>query len=152
MYNGFHKFKSQKTQFFTPNNLVLKLTIQLTTQLFNLTIKYLKLLKLICICCACLLTFQKAFERLDHMMLLKKFESYGIRGNNHNWTKSSLSNKKQCIETNPTAKISLEQVNLEFLITSYFFYISIASKMLRLHLLIETSDNMFIIISFCSRL
>ena len=46
----------------------------------------------------------KTFDTKDHRILLKKLELYGIRGNNHNWIKSFLSNRKQYIETDPTAK------------------------------------------------
>ena len=66
MYNRFHKYVLENTVLH-PKHLLLKLAIQVTTQLFNLTIKYLKLLKITSIRWTCLLTFQKAFERLDHM-------------------------------------------------------------------------------------
>ena len=49
-------------------------------------------------------------ERVDHMILLKKLELYGIRGNKHNWIKSYLSNRKHYIEIDHTTKTSLEQV------------------------------------------
>ena len=63
---------SQKTKVLTPINLVFKLAIQQTTQLFNLSIKYLKVLKTICKHRTCLLTFQKAFQIVDHMIFPKK--------------------------------------------------------------------------------
>ena len=53
----------QKTKVLTKNNLLFKMAIQLTSQLFNLTIKYLKLLKIICIGRTCLLTFKKSFKQ-----------------------------------------------------------------------------------------
>ena len=53
----------------TPSNLVFKVAIQLTSQLFNLTIKYLKLLEIICIRRTCLLTFQAALRVVGHMVL-----------------------------------------------------------------------------------
>ena len=83
---------SQKIKFFSPNNLVFKLVIQLTTQLFNL-IKYLKLLKITCLRRACLLTIQKAFGRVHHMILLKRLELNAIRVNNRNWIRSSVKDK-----------------------------------------------------------
>ena len=58
----------------------------------------------------CLSTFQKAFERADHMILLEKLKLYGVRVDNHNWMKSYLSNRKQYIEIDPTVKNSFEQV------------------------------------------
>ena len=56
-----------------------------------------------------LLTYQKPLI-VDYTILLKKLELYGIRGNNHNWIKSSLSNRKQYIERDPIATTSLELV------------------------------------------
>ena len=52
----------------------------------------------------------KAFDTVDYTVLLKKFELYDLRGNNHNRIKSFLSNRKQYIETDPTTKTSLELV------------------------------------------
>ena len=52
----------------------------------------------------------KAFDTVDHAILLTKFGLYGIRGNNDNWIKSFLSNWKQYIEIDPTAKNSLKLV------------------------------------------
>ena len=44
---------SKKTKLFAPNNLFFKLAVQLTTELFNIPIKYFKLLKIICIHWVC---------------------------------------------------------------------------------------------------
>ena len=62
MYNRFQKYFLEKTKVLTPINLVFKLVIQLTSQLFNLTIEHLEILKVICIRRTCLFTFQKAFQ------------------------------------------------------------------------------------------
>ena len=45
------------------------MAIQLTLQLFSLTIKYLRLLEIICIRGTCLLAFQAAFRVVDRMVL-----------------------------------------------------------------------------------
>ena len=51
------------------------------------------------------------FDRVDHSILLKKFELYSIWGNNLIWIKIFLSKRKQYIEIDPRAKTSLELVN-----------------------------------------
>ena len=40
----------------------------------------------------------KAFDTVDHSILLKKLEHYGIKGRNLSWLQSCLSNHKQYIE------------------------------------------------------
>ena len=41
----------------------------------------------------------KAFDTVDHNILLKKLSLYGVRNNNLKWFKSYLSNRKQFIST-----------------------------------------------------
>ena len=42
----------------------------------------------------------KAFDTVNHDVLLKKLDSYGIRGNTKKWFKSYLEGRKQCISFN----------------------------------------------------
>ena len=41
-----------------------------------------------------LVDFSKDFDTVDHRIVLKKLELYGIRDNNYSWIKSFLSNRK----------------------------------------------------------
>ena len=44
----------------------------------------------------------KAFDTVDHQILLKKLKHYGVVGNNLKWFQSYLSNRKQFIKFNQT--------------------------------------------------
>ena len=53
--------------------------------------------------CGIFLDFAKTFDTVNHGILLKKLEMYGIRGVANDWFQSYLSNRKQYVYLNNTA-------------------------------------------------
>ena len=50
--------------------------------------------------CGIFVYLQKAFDTVNHEILLKKLEHYGIRGTSNSWFKSYLNNRKQLVSLN----------------------------------------------------
>ena len=50
--------------------------------------------------CGVFVDFQKAFDTVDHQILLAKLNHYGIRGVPNDWFKSYLSNRNQYVSIN----------------------------------------------------
>ena len=50
--------------------------------------------------CGIFIDLTKAFDTVDHSILLQKMHKYGIRGNIHNLFKSYLSNRQQYVKVN----------------------------------------------------
>ena len=53
-----------------------------------------------------LLDFSKAFDTIDHNILVKKLECYGIRGKSNEWFCLYLANGKQYVEINDNKSIT----------------------------------------------
>ena len=52
----------------------------------------------------------KAFDTVDHSILLKRLELYGVTNRNHSWFKNYLSNRKQFIQINNEKNAELETI------------------------------------------
>ena len=50
--------------------------------------------------CGLFIDLQKAFDTVNHNILLQKLEHYGIRGSTHCWFKSYICNRKQFVSIN----------------------------------------------------
>ena len=68
--------------------------------LFSLTEEIRKALDNNNFACGIFIDLQKAFDTVDHKILLRKLEHYGIRGIANGWFKSYLSNRQQFVSIN----------------------------------------------------
>ena len=57
----------------------------------------------------CIYRFKKAFDSVNHSVLITKLDYYGIRGCINNWCKSYLSGRRQTTEID--GHISLKEIN-----------------------------------------
>ena len=99
MYSRIYKF-------FSDNNLIYSLQFGFRQKystvhaLVNLTENIRKNLDEGNIGCVIFIVLQKAFDTVEHDILLSKLEHYGIRGLANEWFKSYLSNSKQYVSIN----------------------------------------------------
>ena len=99
MYNRIYKF-------FSDNNLIYSLQFGFRQKystvhaLISLTESIRKNLDEGNIGCGIFVDLQKAFDTVEHDILLSKLEHYGIRGLANEWFKSYLSNRKQYVSIN----------------------------------------------------
>ena len=99
MYNRLHTF-------FNKNNIIYNLKFGFRQQystphaLINITENIRKALDDGNMGCGVFVHLQKAFDIVDHQILLAKLNHYGIRGFSNDWFKSYLSNYSQYISIN----------------------------------------------------
>ena len=99
MYNRIYKF-------FSDNNLIYSLQFGFRGKystvhaLISLTENIRKNLDESNIGCGIFVDLQKAFDTVEHDIILSKPEHYGIQGVANEWFKSYLSNRKQYVSTN----------------------------------------------------
>ena len=92
--------------FLTENNIIYDLKFVFRQKYFasyaliNLTENIRQALDEGYIGCGIFVDLQKAFDTVDHEILLSKLDYYGIRGISNNWFKSYLSNRKQFVPIN----------------------------------------------------
>ena len=67
--------------------------------------------------CAVFLDLSKAFDTVDHKILLRKLMYYGIRGKQNSFFESYLTNRKQCTKVN-----NYSSVGQVFATFATFFY------------------------------
>ena len=68
--------------------------------LINITVDIRNALDDVNIGCGVFADLQKAFDTVDHQILLAKLNHYGIRGISNDWFKSYLPNRNQCVSIN----------------------------------------------------
>ena len=70
---------------------------------------------------------KKAFDTIDHSLLLKKLDHYGVRGVSNDWLRSYLSDRKQYVSFNSLKSdlmsISCGVPRAQFLDQNFLFFI-----------------------------
>ena len=99
MYKRLYTFLNKNNVFY---NLQFRFRQQYSTShaLINITENIRKALDDGNIGCGVFVDLQKAFDTVDHQMLLAKLNHYGIRGVSNDWFKSYLSNRNQYVSIN----------------------------------------------------
>ena len=98
--------------------------------------------------CCIFLDFAKAFDTVNHNILLQKLEYYGVRGVCLDWFKSYLENRKQCVEVGQEKsdylkiKCGVPQGSVlgPLLFLLYINDISLSSKILQFHLFADDTS------------
>jgi len=74
---------------YSTNHALLSIVEQIRSNLDNKTFS-----------CGVFVDLEKAFDTVNHNILLKKLDHYGIRGKDNNWIRSYLTNRTQCVSIN----------------------------------------------------
>ena len=99
MYKGLHTLLNI-------NNIIYNLQFGFSQQyytsqaLINITVNIRNALDDVNIGCGVFADLQKAFDTVDHQILLAKLNHYGIRGISNDWFKSYQSNRNQYVSIN----------------------------------------------------
>lgn len=101
--------------------------------------------------CCVFLDFAKAFDTVDHHILIKKLDYYGIRGTAQDWFKSYLSNRTQRVSINGVLSKDLQikygvpqgSVLGPLLFLIYINDIRFSSKVLNFHLFADDTSIFF---------
>ena len=88
------------TYSFDSDNSILYMYSLIYCRCYNLALNIQKALDDGNIGCGAFVDLQKAFDIVDHHILLAKLNHYGIRGVSNDWFKSYLSNRNQYVSIN----------------------------------------------------
>ena len=82
-----------------------------------------------------ILDFAKAFDRVNHSLLCKKIESYGIVGETNRWIKNFLSDRKQRVvvdgEASDTIQVRSGVPQGSVLVTAHAFFLPTSTTCLK---------------------
>ena len=93
-------------QFLTENNIIydlefgFRINISTGHALINLTKNIRQAFDEGYIRCGIFVDLQKSFDTVDHKILLKELNHYGVRGVSNDWFRSYLSNRQQYVSVN----------------------------------------------------
>ena len=101
--------------------------------------------------CGVFLDFAKAFDTVDHKILIKKLEHYGFRGVVNQWFKSYLSNRYQRVKIGNTLS---DECKIEYgvpqgsvlgpiLFLLYINDIQYSSEILKFHLFADDTSTIY---------
>ena len=134
MYKRIYNFLEKKRKSYFHSNLVfVRNTLPLMLWLNSLIKLDMRLIKVNMF----FVDFQMAFYTVDHHILLKKLENYGVRGISNKWFAWYLSNRKPFVSINghksnlADVKCVMPCWDLLFLI--YIYYLCVAIKYSEVH-------------------